>query len=116
MQLNILDAIREGQQLKEQGIKKALDHADVAFPSWTERAYSVLIDYLNDPNSNSKFKAEDIRLWAKLKDKIEDPPSKRAWGGIILRAKYNGLIQSCGITNVVNPKAHRANCTLWQKV
>ena len=96
-----------GPELRDKGIKKAVDHAGV---EWADEAYDYLKLYIR---RGHEFMAEDVRRWAKgwL---LEDPPSKRAWGGVIRRAANAGLIEKVGIRQVQNQKAHCANANVWK--
>ena len=98
-----------GEQLKEIGIKKALDSAEEMHEDWTKLAYDFFIDYLKTHNI---FTTEEVRLASK--DIVPEPPSKRAWGGIVGRLAKAKLIHRIGYTKAKNPKAHSATCTLWK--
>lgn len=116
-QLNIIDAIREGEILRQQGMQTAIDHADAVTPQWSQQAFNVACEYVRENlRVGQTFKAEDIRIWAYLEDKIVKPPNERAWGGIAAKLAHHGLIEKAGSASVVNPKAHGAIATLWRKL
>lgn len=101
-----------GKELKEKGIKRAIDNAERVNPGWKETAYwyfKYWIRYQDRP-----FKLESFREWCK--DLIPPPPSLRAFGGVVQRAKKENLIRHVGFTQVENPKAHHANASLWQRI
>lgn len=108
----------EAQRLKEQGIQQSLFNADLQSSvlkegelyKWSDLAYQFLLSFLK-ANKGSSFMVENVRTEAV--GKIPEPPSKRAWGGIILKAKNSGLIRHIGYRQVKNPKAHMANASLW---
>ena len=115
-QLNILDLIREGEVLKQNGLLRAIDHADKVSPQWSQKAFNIAVEYVkNELRSGQQFKSEDIRIWAYRWDKIEKPPHERAWGGVCISMARQGLIEKIGLASVVNPKAHGAIATLWRK-
>ena len=115
-QLNILDAIREGEALKQQGLMRAIDHADGVSPQWSQRAFNVAVEYVkNELRSGQQFKSEDIRIWAYFFNKIHRPPNERAWGAVCTNMAKQGLIEKIGLGSVTNPKAHGAIATLWRK-
>ena len=115
-QLNIMDAIREGESLKQQGLLRAIEHADKTSPQWSQRAYNVAVEYVKSQlRSGENFKTEDIRIWAYLSDKIHRPPHERAWGAVCINMAKEGLIEKIGLGSVTNPKAHGAIATLWKK-
>lgn len=90
-------------------MQRALDSANEKVPSWSDRAFAFLLEFIT---RNDEFLAEDVRNEAK--GIVPDPPSKRAWGGVIVRAKKEGYIVSIGFKQVSNPKAHRTPATLWK--
>ncbi len=108
----ILD-IKAGREAKNAGIKKAMVNADRVNPEWSEKAYQFLLKFL--ANHNGTFMAEEVRCYAELMD-LEVPPSRRAWGGVIVRAKTAGLIESCGQRLVKNKAANQAWASLWRPV
>lgn len=105
-------SINFGKTLKEKGMKRSLESAERVNPGWQEKAYwyfKYWIRYQKQP-----FKMESFREWCK--DLIPEPPSLRAFGAIVRRAKKEGLIKHIDYTQTENPKSHQANCSLWQRV
>ena len=107
MQLDIFTA----QQLRDKGIQTAIDSADLHNENWSLIAYDFLLKYIK---TNKEFLTEDVRMEAEKV--IPNPPSKRAWGGIIVKAVKSGLIKRVGYRCVKNPIAHMANATLWEVI
>ena len=105
IQLNLFS----GTELRDNGIAQAMENADAQVNEWTFEAYQFLLHY---SKSNKEFMAEDVRLASE--GIIDEPPSKRAWGGIIVRAVKSGLIKRKGFMNVKNAKAHCTPATLWE--
>ena len=101
--------INNGSQLRDKGIKQAINNADDTHEKWSEKAYKFLTDYIR---SHHEFMTEDVRVASEKK--IPIPPSNRAWGGIILRASKAGLITRVGFSSVKNVKAHRTPATVWR--
>lgn len=101
-----------GAFLKEKGILQAITHANQKIHKWSDKAYAHLLEYIK---TNSQFKTEDARAYAE-KQGLEEPPSKRAWGGVVLRAARSGFIIKGGHAIVDNPKAHNCLATLWNVV
>jgi hypothetical protein len=99
------------QQNRDKGIEQALKHANEVQPLWSEKAYNCLLRFIQ---WNDEFMTEDLREFASLS--LPEPPSNRAWGGIIVRAVKNGLIERKGFKNVKNAKAHCTPATLWKTV
>ena len=98
-----------GTELRDKGISSALDHAELAHENWGDQAYAFLKKYAR---THRQFMAEDVRQASE--GIVPEPPSKRAWGGIIVRGKIAGIIERIGYGQVNNPKAHRANAAVWQ--
>ncbi len=101
-----------GKELKDIGMQRAVDHADRVVDSWSDKAYKLLKIYII--TKLTAFQCEDFRGWCK--NKIEEPPSKRAFGAVIVRAKKNLLIKHVGYGVVENPKAHRTPASIWLKL
>lgn len=101
-----------GAQLRDAGIIKAITHANQKVEKWSDKAYSFLLEYIT---TTTQFKTEDARAYAERRG-LEEPPSKRAWGGIILKAARARLVIKDGHTLVDNPKAHKCLATLWKVV
>lgn len=115
-QTNILTLIEEGQRLREEGIQRATDHADKVHEAWTQRAFNVAVEYLNDQPHIHRFQVEDVRFWAYNRNKIEKPPSERAWTTIVTSLKKAGRIRQARYATTISPKAHGAISTLWEKM
>ena len=101
----------DGQLVLDQGIEKAEKHANDEINGWSELAYAFLIDYAA---STSEFMAEDVRSAAR--GLVPEPPSLRAWGGVIRRAAGQGIIKKVGCGPVDNPTSHCANANIWRSV
>ena len=98
-----------GSQLRDKGIKQAVNHANNKHDKWSDKAYKFLLSYIK---SQHEFMTEDLREASEKK--IPKPPSNRAWGGIILRAVRAGLITRDRFSNVKNVKAHKTPATVWR--
>ena len=101
--------INNGSQLRNKGIKQAINNANNTHDKWSIKAYKFLVDYIK---SHNQFMTEDVRLASEKK--IPIPPSNRAWGGVVVRASRAGLISRVGFSNVKNVKAHRTPATVWR--
>ena len=101
--------INNGTQLRDKGIKQAIDNADDTHERWSEKAYKFLTNWIK---TQYEFMTEDVRLASEKE--IPIPPSNRAWGGIVVRAARAGLINKVGFSNVKNPKAHHTPASIWR--
>ena len=100
-----------GEDLAQQGISTAIEHADSCVPDWSKQAYNFALYYCR---TRARFMAEDMRLASD--GVIPEPPNTRAWGGIIRRLQHNGIIRCVGISKVKNVTAHSANASVWEVV
>ena len=98
-----------GAELRDRGIKAALDNADSTHDKWSDKAYTFLLNYIK---SHSEFMTEDVRVASE--EEVPIPPSKRAWGGVVVRASKAGLIKRIGFSLVKNIKAHKTPATVWR--
>lgn len=111
IQLNILEAI----QAKEAGILQAISSAESICPDWADKAYNMLVDWLQGWPSGFRFQIEEFRKIAQIRG-LPDPMHNRAFGGIAVRARNAGLIKSNGLKPTTSIKSHRANANEWEKV
>lgn len=96
----------------QKGINKAVESANNKHPKWADRAYRFLLDYIRGNKAGHCFMVEQVRDLAK--GVIPDPPSDRAWGGIVRNAVKNDLITRNGYRQVKNPNANMANASEWR--
>ena len=107
MQLDLFN----GRELRDIGISKAIDSANASTENWSGLAYMFLLKFIR---STSEFMTEEVR--AASEGIIPQPPSSRAWGGIIVRAAKSNMIKRKGFRNVKNAKAHCTPATLWEVI
>jgi hypothetical protein len=101
-----------GSQARDEGMNRAVDHANRVVEDWSERAYTELQNFLR--SNPGEFMCEDFRGWCAMID-FPLPPHARAFGGVIARAARAGLIKKAGIGQVKNVKAHCANANVWRR-
>ena len=106
-----------GRKLRDQGIQKALDHADqtTAPEKWTNIAYKFFEFWIGGKPPKYDFQIEEFREDSEKLETFPHPPSRRAFGALALRAVKNGLIYPVGFRSVTNSKAHCALCRVWRK-
>ena len=100
------------EQLKNDGMGRALDNAENRNPGWKDKALEMLIKFLTI--NSGPFQAEDFRDWAYAQG-LPIPPHGRAFGGIMTGARHRGLIKFVGHSSVSNPLAHKAIASVWIK-
>lgn len=94
--------------LRDQGIKRAVDHAG---DEWKDRAYRIFISFVK-LNGRQPFMTEDVRMYAG--HAIEEPPDRRAWGHIAVKAARAGLIMKIGYAPHKDPSRHNGPSTIWR--
>lgn len=102
----------DGSALRDRGIQQAEDHAEATIPGWKQEAMKYLSDFLTRQGS-VPFMTEYLRTWCHAQG-LPHPPSLRAWGGIITRAKRQRLIEFVRYEAVSNPRAHKTPASVWK--
>jgi hypothetical protein len=97
------------KDFRDEGIQRAIDNANRKEPKWADMAYGFLLGFIM---KHKEFMTEEIRESAEKL--IPHPPSKRAWGGVIVRAVKAGLIYRSGYRNTKNIKAHCTPAAVWR--
>lgn len=110
--MSVQAGLTPGQEARNIGINQAYDHANKVEPSWGDKAYLYLKKYIS--LSSNEFMTEDIRKSSE--GILNEPPSKRAWGAVIVRAKREGIIEHNGYRSVSNKKAHATPASVWKPV
>lgn len=103
----------EGQRLRDQGIKKAAQHAEDEILDWNIKAIDFLFQFAKT-HREFPFSGEMVRNASR--DAVPRPPHLRAWGAVMVRGLKAGWIKQVGYVKVINPKAHRANAALWESL
>ena len=105
-----------GAQLRDDGITRAVEHADRVTDAWSNTAYWIALRFMADRmrSGTRQFMIEEVREYSK--DILPEPPSRRAWGAIATRLVKEGKISRVGFRSVKNPRAHCAPCSVWEIV
>ena len=106
--------IHLGEELKQEGIKKALRHANKQLSSWGYAANFYFFEYVRKKNYKP-FICEEVVLYAENQG-LPKPPTRRAWGAIMHRLKAKGFIEFDTIVKSKNPKHHRGHKTQWKPI
>lgn len=101
-------------ELRDRGIERAKLHADVTHDDWSTNAYGLFEIYVKYLSFEETFQIEDFRQWASGAG-LPEPPHKRAFGFIPIKASKAGLIVKHGHAKVTNPTAHQAISTVWKR-
>lgn len=65
--------------------------ASSAGDTWNTLAYAAFVDYANA--AKGTFLTEDVRL---ASTDLPQPPDNRAWGGVVNRARRDGVVKQVG--------------------
>jgi hypothetical protein len=104
--------VKAARERRDDGMNRAITHAERIERGWEDMAFDFLVNVFLK-HHKGPFMCEDFR--ASCKGVVPDPPSLRAFGGIIMKAKKRGLIQRIGIRSVKNANANCANAAVWQR-
>lgn len=107
-QMDLLSYI-EAQTLAEQGMTRAVDHADREQPGWSEQAFEALLAFA--VTTEGEFTAERARA-ACHELGLAQPPDARAWGSVFNLASRRGHILKVGYA----PRAcgHNTPTIVWR--
>lgn len=74
-------------QRRDEGIARAVDHADRVVDDWSAQAYRMLLAWA----AGREFITEEFVTFAK--PRLPAPPDNRAFGGIVRRAFKAGVLR-----------------------
>lgn len=108
------DLLIEALRQRDEGIQRAVDHADRIEPSWSEQARWFALRFFKECEmSPVGVTTEDLRE-AAIAAGIPAPPDGRAWGGIVRALARRGLIRRIGFATARDPKVHCNMVALWR--
>lgn len=96
---------------RDEGIRRAVDHAEDVTPHWADLAYAFIVDYFS---RYEEATSEQVR--AAAFGIVPEPPDKRAWGGPFARAARAGVIVRDRYTTARDPKVHCSIMTVWRSL
>lgn len=99
----------ERLRLTEDGIKRAVDHANLVQPDWSDDAYNFLLGYAE---RHETLTCEQVRIAAA--GTVSQPPRNQAWGGPVRRAAKAGLLAKQGYAHAKDPKVHMSPVMVWR--
>lgn len=102
------DLFAYAARARDEGIKRAADHADRTTPEWTDVAYSFLLSFARD---HELFISEDVSNASKSAA-FPQPPTDRAWGTVYRRAAKAGIIVQDGFGR--SARRHASICPRWR--
>lgn len=103
------EAARQGELLRDEGMQRAVDHADRETAQWSNRALAAVrvIAILNET-----FTTEAVVQYATEKG-VPLAPDPRAWGAVVRTAVKRGYMRPGHYEKSLNPRAHRRPVQVW---
>lgn len=110
---DLFDPVR-GDDLRDIGLELAVENAERKEKDWKKKCWQLFLFWLRrKKRMQDEFMLEEFRQYVQDMGLLEDPPSKRAYGFVSVKAKNEGWIIYAGMGKVKNAKAHRANANKW---
>lgn len=102
--------LRAARSLRDDGMRRAAEHADRLEPEWTARAEAYIVEYAR---MHPVFSGEIVRRYAEASG-LPSPPDPRAWGNAFKRAQRAAVITSAGYESSTQPQAHCRPVRIWR--
>ncbi len=99
-----------GEILRDEGITRAINHAELDKPGWKANALEFVKLY-----QPMEYMTEDLRQFAYERG-LPRPPHERAWGAVMVAAAKLGWIKSLGIKRKKSPEAHTTPAVMWKRL
>lgn len=94
---------------RDEGMERAKNKAERTRPGWIQ---SAMLSILAFPRA--EFRVEELRQFA-YANGLDKPPSQRAWGPVIMRARRESLIEFVRYEIAQGNDMHRQPVSLWKK-
>ncbi len=105
------EAREKSRAAAQEGIDRAVDHAERDVPVWSEVAFAFVKLYATQ-HRGEKFTGYEIVRASKAR--VTAPPTDKAWGGPLQRAARAGIIRKVGGVPDPNPERHGSMVPLWE--
>lgn len=96
------------RKARDEGIARAVDHADAVAPKWSDRAYDFLLAHAR---VTAQFTSYEFRQAMRLMGKPM-PPTDKAFGGVFQKAARDGVIEKAGYAQ--HPERHCSPTPIWR--
>lgn len=104
------------EQLRDAGMERAARHADRVTPKWSVNAGVLLGTFCSRQRAlgrrDQTFLTEDLRDFASDQG-FPEPPDRRAWGAVLVRAARAGVIRKVGYAKSTDARRHSGVATEW---
>lgn len=97
--------------LRDDGIARAVSHAEADAPGWTEIAYNFLVRYAEN---HQRFQCWMANQSSKNSGAVPVPENEKAWAAPIRKALKNGVIAKDGFAP--NPKRHATDAPVYRSL
>lgn len=101
------------RELANEGMARAVEHADRAEPSWSTQALTIFWNYAA---ANPEFMAEDVRTFAHKILDLPEPPDPRAWGAVVNNAVRRGIVVRDRYETIKIPPSHARPMPVWRSL
>jgi len=98
----------QARELRDEGMQRAIEHAEADVPGWANLAYLFLCKYAKE---NRQFTSFDLRVAAREWGLVM-PPTDKAFGSVFTKAAKNGVIRKAGYR--AHPERHASPTVLWE--
>ncbi len=95
--------------LRDEGMARALDHAETDCPGWSDTAMAFLKRYAEE---HAEFTAFMVTAASELDKSFPVPETGHSWGAIYTRAQKGFVIVDSGRT-MKHPKRHACKAIVW---
>lgn len=102
----------QAQQRRDEAIQRVVEHADRVRAEWSDQAFRLLRVYATTRDS---LTAEEVREWSESVG-LDRPPDNRAWGGVIRRARFAGLLGKGEYEEAKDPRVHCRPIMRWRSL
>lgn len=106
------EAMKYARDAANDGMKRALDHAESDVPGWTELALEFVRRYAE---RNEYFPWYFITMAAEQDKNFPAPEGGQSWGGINRRAQNLGIIEKSDRT-MSHPRRHASETRVWRSL
>jgi len=104
------------EQLKEQGIQQAVDHAEKEHEGWSDECLEFFKRWLSQFPTGHEFLMENFNSWA-LDNGLTTPPSLQAFGHLPKKAAKAKLIYATDqVAKGKTQRSHAGLCRIWKKL
>jgi hypothetical protein len=103
--------VEAARHAAQDGMKRALDHAEADCQGWGDTAMAYLHGYAL---SHERFTGWLVTTSAELRRAVPTPANAKAWGSVIQKAARLGIIQKDGFTT--DPNRHNNPVPVWKSL